>query len=97
MVANLLRNAVKFTRSAGKVTVRLLPGTTEIEDQCGGLRPGDEERIFDSFRQSGEDRSGFGLGLAIARQGVEAHGGSVHVRNVPGEGCVFVMTLPGSR
>jgi len=97
VVSNLVRNAVKFTRSGGKVTVRVSPGTTEIEDQCGGLRPGDEERIFDSFRQSGEDRSGFGLGLAIARQGIEAHGGSVHVRNLPGQGCVFVVTLPGSR
>ena len=39
-------------------------------------------------------QSGFGLGLAIAKQAVEAHGGSIRVQNVPGKGCIFVLELP---
>jgi signal transduction histidine kinase len=94
---NLVRNAVKFTRTGGRVTVRVRPGAVEIEDECGGLREGDEERIFEAFRQSNEDRTGFGLGLAIAKEGVEAHGGEVTVRNLPGRGCVFTVKLAGDR
>jgi len=91
---NLIRNAVKFTRSGGKVTVRARPGLVEIEDQCGGLRSGDEQKMFEAFRQSNEDRSGFGLGLAIARQAIDAHSGTLGVRNLPGQGCIFTVTLP---
>jgi len=90
----LVRNAVKFTRSGGKVTVRARPGAVEIEDQCGGLRSGDEQKIFEAFRQSNEDRSGFGLGLAIAQQAIDAHSGTITVRNLPGQGCIFAVTLP---
>lgn len=93
-IGNLVRNAVKFTHSGGAVTLRATGGRIEVEDQCGGLASGDEQKIFDSFRQSGANRSGFGLGLAIAREGIEAHGGSLTVRNVPGKGCVFVASLP---
>ena len=70
------------------------PSRCDIEDECGGLREGDDQRIFEAFRQAGEDRSGFGLGLAIARQGIEAHAGALAVRNLPGQGCIFAVTLP---
>jgi signal transduction histidine kinase len=92
-VGNLIRNAVKFTRTGGKVAVRARERIIEIEDECGGLREGDEQRIFDAFRQTGEDRSGFGLGLAIARQGIEAHAGTLSVQNLPGRGCRFVVAF----
>jgi len=92
---NLVRNAVKFTRSGGTVTVRVNPEGVEVEDECGGLREGDEQKMFEAFRQSNQDRSGFGLGLAIARQGVEAHGGELTVRNLPARGCVFSVRFAG--
>ena len=47
--------------------------------------------------KAGADRSGFGLGLAISKQAVEAHHGTIHVRNVPDKGCVFTIDLPCRR
>lgn len=93
-VSNLLRNAVKFTHSQGEVVVRAAGQRIEVEDQCGGLAPGQEEQIFESFRQASEDRTGFGLGLAIAKRAVEAHRGKLSVRNLPGKGCIFSIELP---
>lgn len=93
-VSNLLRNAVKFTHSQGEVAVRAAGLRIEVEDECGGLPPGQQEQIFESFRQASQDRTGFGLGLAIARQAVEAHRGKLCVRNLPGKGCIFSIELP---
>ena len=66
----------------------------EVEDECGGLPPGKAEELFQPFEQRGGDRSGLGLGLAISRQGVEANGGAIEVKDLPGKGCIFSITLP---
>jgi signal transduction histidine kinase len=52
------------------------------------------ERLFNPFVQAGADRSGFGLGLAIAKQVADAHEGAIRVHDLPGRGCVFVLDLP---
>jgi signal transduction histidine kinase len=98
-LSNLVRNAIKFTHASGKVTIRgkVASGraTIEIEDGCGGLPPGDLEKVFSPFVQLGaQASSGFGLGLAIARQAVDAHGGTLRVQNLPDHGCIFVLELP---
>ena len=97
---NLIVNAIKFSRRGGTVTVRLRPiegrARFEVEDECGGLPPGAAERLFDPFVQLGPDRSGFGLGLAIARQAVEAHGGNLADHDLQGKGCVFLLEIPAS-
>jgi signal transduction histidine kinase len=97
-VFNLVQNALKFSSagSAVSVTAQAAPErvTIEVADSCGGLPPGKIDDLFAPLVQRGEDRSGFGLGLAIARQAVEAHGGSIQVQNVPGSGCVFRVELP---
>lgn len=99
-LTNLLRNAVKFTREGGGVAVRsrLTEGRVliEIEDECGGLPPDRAQRLFSAFEQAGRDRSGFGLGLAISKQAIEAHGGTLSVKDVPGKGCIFTIDLPSS-
>ena len=95
---NLVRNAVKFTDPSGRVVVRASEAAgrlfLEVEDRCGGLAPGTVEVLLNPFVQMGKDRSGFGLGLGIARQAIDAHGGTLDIRNLPGTGCVFVDDLP---
>jgi signal transduction histidine kinase len=99
-LTNLVRNAVKYTSPGGAVEVRahrsLDRVVIEVEDSCGGLPPGAVEKAFAPFAQMGADRSGFGLGLAIAKQAVDAHGGSIRVQNLPGKGCIFALELPVS-
>jgi hypothetical protein len=97
-LSNLVRNAVKFSREGGSLHLRAKVGggrvVLEVEDSCGGLPEGRVKSLFDPFVQVGKDRSGFGLGLAIAKQAVDAHGGELRVHNLPGKGCVFVLDLP---
>jgi signal transduction histidine kinase len=97
-VGNLLQNAFKFTHHHTEVTLdayalsdRIL---IDVKDHCGGLPPGNAERMFLPFTQSGADKTGLGLGLSIARRSVEANNGVLSVRDVPGTGCVFTISLP---
>jgi signal transduction histidine kinase len=97
ILTNLVQNACKFTRKDGhvKVATRVTDDTVSIDvaDECGGLPPGDPEGLFRPYEQRNKDRSGLGLGLAISRKGALALGGSLSVRDVPGFGCVFTVSL----
>jgi signal transduction histidine kinase len=97
-VANLLQNAFKFTHAGGQVTLKTTAVNghveIEIEDECGGLPVGKAEELFDAFKQRGANRVGLGLGLFISRKGVEANGGLIRVRDIPGRGCAFTIELP---
>jgi signal transduction histidine kinase len=97
-LANLLQNAFKFSRKGGHVILRTTAVGGKVliavEDECGGLPDDVRERIFQPFEQVRRDPRGLGLGLAISRRGVEANGGKLGVRNVPGTGCVFTIELP---
>jgi signal transduction histidine kinase len=97
-VSNLLQNAFKFTRAHSHVTLRAYGRgervLIEVEDECGRLPAGKENMLFTSFEQHGADRSGLGLGLSISRRAVEACGGTLAVRDMPGLGCVFTIDLP---
>jgi signal transduction histidine kinase len=97
-VSNLLHNAIKFTHDNETVILRCasLEGSVciEVEDRCGGLPDAPIEDLFRPFVQKNRDRRGAGLGLPIARRAVEAHGGTLSVRNLPGVGCVFVILIP---
>lgn len=97
-LVNLLQNAFKFTRPHTEVSLHAHEGEggavyIDVEDHCGGLAPGSAEVMFRPFVQRHDDRSGLGLGLSIAQRNVEAAGGTLGVRNVPGSGCVFTITL----
>ncbi|BAU14194.1 multi-sensor hybrid histidine kinase [Leptolyngbya sp. NIES-3755] len=103
IVWNLLSNAVKFTPDGGKVEVRLgKAGSTaflQVNDTGKGIAPDFVPFVFESFRQ--EDNAttrnfgGLGLGLAIARQLVELHGGTIKVESLgEGKGATFTVMLP---
>ena len=102
VVTNLLTNALKY--AAGK-PVRFTVGTEageavlSIEDHGPGIPSGDLERIFGRFERAASFRhyGGLGLGLYVAREIVEAHGGSVSAENRPGGGARFVVRLPLTR
>jgi signal transduction histidine kinase len=97
-VANLLQNAFKFTRPQGHIALKTSSTKDhvliEVEDQCGGLPPGRADELFRPFERRSRNRSGLGLGLSISRKSVQAEGGEIHVRDMPGVGCVFTIDLP---
>ncbi|MGH9901116.1 MAG: hybrid sensor histidine kinase/response regulator, partial [Pyrinomonadaceae bacterium] len=102
-VWNLLSNAVKFTPSGGRVEVRLERSGDHIEttvaDTGEGISPEFLPYVFDRFRQADSTTTrahgGLGLGLAIVRHLVEAHGGTVHVASGgKGRGATFTIRLP---
>jgi signal transduction histidine kinase len=97
-IGNLLQNAFKFTEQSTEVVLHAYAAgdrvLIEVEDCCGGLPVGDAERMFRPFTQESTDRSGLGLGLSICRRSVEANGGLLSVRDMPGAGCVFTIDLP---
>ncbi len=98
VVVNLLGNALHFTPSGGAVRVRLaeLPDRLELDIEDTGIGiPGDAlPWIFEPYRQAHGPRKGTGLGLAVVKGLVEAHGGTVGVRSVLGKGSCFTVTIP---
>lgn len=98
-ISNLVQNAVKFTRTEGTICIRARRDPEwvwiDIEDECGGLGERDPEQLFEAFHQGERGKSrGSGLGLAISRKAVEAHGGTLHIRDAAPKGCVFTIRLP---
>ena len=96
---NLLGNAAKFTPAGGRITVGARPGEKEIvfwvADTGEGISAADVPRLFDRFWQARKgERRGAGLGLAIAKGIVEAHGGRIWVDSAPGQGSTFAFTVP---
>jgi signal transduction histidine kinase len=99
VVSNLLGNAVKFGRGCPiTVTAWGEPGRAvfEVRDRGIGVDPADAERIFDRFARavSPAHYGGFGLGLYVSRQIVEAHGGRIGLVSGDGPGSTFRVTLP---
>jgi two-component system OmpR family sensor kinase/two-component system sensor histidine kinase BaeS len=97
VLANLLTNAIRHTPAGGSVRVVVEPDpagvAVTVADTGPGIDPRDLAHVFDRFVKSA-DSGGAGLGLAIARSLVEAHGGSIAARSAPGEGTTMRFVLP---
>lgn len=95
---NLLSNAHKFTREAGKITVKVTRGEyeviTEVVDSGVGIPEEKQKYIFDKFYQVEHTNCGTGLGLCISKQLVELHGGRIWFQSQVGRGSKFSYALP---
>ena len=103
VLINLLGNAIKFTPARGKISVTLrspAPDRVEIEvaDSGPGIALADQPLLFHEFGRVGPRTpdQGAGLGLAITRRIVEAHGGTISVQSKPGKGAKFLVSLPAA-
>jgi signal transduction histidine kinase len=99
VLGNLIGNAVKFTRAGGRIELRAEPEgpfvRISVADSGSGIPAESLPHVFDRFWKVREgNRHGAGLGLAIARGIVEAHGGEIRVESTLGEGTTFSFTLP---
>jgi two-component system, OmpR family, manganese sensing sensor histidine kinase len=101
-IVNLLSNACQYTPTGGEielcVTAQSRSAVVQVKDTGIGIAEADLSRIFDRFYRVDKMRSrqtgGFGLGLAITRQIVEAHGGQISVTSALGKGTTFEIRLP---
>lgn len=105
VIRNLLSNALRHTPEGGQIAITCQTNPDRdlfitVSDTGEGISPGDLPYIFDRFYRTDKSRSrvsgGSGIGLAIVKQLVEAHGGKVWVTSKPGQGTTFGLTLPVS-
>lgn len=101
VVRNLLANAVKFSPEGGEVSVAISvdggAASLTVRDEGVGIPPQDQPRIFERFGRGSNVIGripGTGIGLALVRQVVEQHGGTVSVVSTPGQGSAFTIRLP---
>lgn len=99
VLTNLIGNAIKFT-DQGSITVELKRSphkdgvVIDIADTGIGISPEDQAVLFSRFRQGKHNKAGSGLGLYLSRQIIQAHGGSLSMHSVLGEGSTFTICLP---
>jgi signal transduction histidine kinase len=101
VVLNLMTNAAKFTPEGGNITLRARQSggelLVEVQDDGIGIAKEEQAKLFKPYSRLNADRQrhpGLGLGLALAKQVVELHGGKIWVGSEPGKGSTFSFSLP---
>jgi signal transduction histidine kinase len=102
VLRNLLGNAIAYTSPGGTVRVAAWPSErgvhVDVSDTGCGIAPEDLPNVFERFYRADPSRAratgGAGIGLALVKQFVQAHGGEVSVASTPGQGTCFTFTLP---
>ena len=104
VVSNLIANAIRYTPSGGTITVASTAGPDtvrfQVRDTGPGVAPEIRDHLFERYAQwnaNGTEPGSAGLGLAIAKEIVEAHGGRIFVESTLGEGTCFTVELPMRR
>jgi len=101
-ISNLIANAIKFSPAGEVIAVKMTPETNRVlitvQDHGIGIPPEMQDKIFDVFtaakRPGTAGEQAFGLGLAITKQIIDAHGGKIWFESNPGEGTTFFVELP---
>ena len=96
----LIENALSYSPSGGAVTLASVDGRIEVRDRGPGLKPGEEDLVFERFHRGGAARAavnGSGLGLPIARALARSWHGEARLRNREGGGALAVLEFPGGQ
>jgi signal transduction histidine kinase len=101
-LGNVVKNAISYTGKGGRVLLRAEGDRDEariiVSDNGRGIAPLDQARVFDRFSRTAEARTGeeaaIGLGLPLAKQFIEAHGGAIALESAPGAGTTVTIRLP---
>lgn len=99
VLSNLVGNSLRYTPSGGSIAIELRAGSmveVSVRDTGAGIAPEALEHVFERYSRS-TDSPGAGLGLAIAKSLIEAHGGTIRAESADGQGTRVVFTLPGTR
>ena len=101
VISNLLSNSSKFGQEKGNIRVRISYSNevlrVEVKDDGIGISQDDQQRLFQPYHRTEQDRqqfTGLGLGLAVAKQIIEAHGGNIWVESEINKGSIFIFSIP---